>query len=174
MNFKFTGDVEQLLAGIDILAGDYGCARSEDGMLVEVSRGENLFVALKNGAARIRYSRPCEFFRALGILLQRLSSGETEFEVSETSFFDTCGAMIDLSHGALMTVDAIKSVLRKMAVMGLNMFMLYREESYVVPEYEYFGYMRGRHTDEEIREIDDYAWQLGIEIIPAIQTLGHL
>lgn len=174
MNFKFTGDVEQLLAGIDILAGDYGCARSEDGMPVEVSRGENLFVALKNGAARIRYSRPCEFFRALSILLQRLSSGETEFEVSETSFFDTCGAMIDLSHGALMTVDAIKSVLRKMAVMGLNMFMLYREESYVVPEYEYFGYMRGRHTDEEIREIDDYAWQLGIEIIPAIQTLGHL
>lgn len=174
MDFKFAGNVEQLSAGIDILAEDYGYTRSENGMPVEVARGDNLFVALKDGTAQIHYSKPCEFFRALGILLQRLSAGETDFEVSETAYFDTCGAMIDLSHGALMTINAIKSVLRKMAIMGLNMFMLYREESYVVPEYEYFGYMRGRHTDEEIREIDNYAWQLGIEIIPAIQTLGHL
>ena len=54
------------------------------------------------------------------------------------------------------------------------MFLFYREESYAVPEYEYFSYMRGRHTDEQIKELDDYAYALGIEIIPAIQCLGHL
>jgi N-acetyl-beta-hexosaminidase len=38
----------------------------------------------------------------------------------------------------------------------------------------YFGYHRGRYTADELREIDDYASQLGIEMIACIQTLGHL
>ena len=174
MKLSFIGEVESLLAGIRILSEDYGYEICEAGLAVQVKKAEELSVSFDGERAEIGYSRPCEFFRALGILLQRLAAGEKSFAVRQKAAFDTCGAMVDLSHGALMTVDAIKSVLRKMAVMGLNMFMLYREESYVVPEYKYFGYMRGRHTDEEIREIDDYAYQLGIEIIPAIQTLGHL
>ena len=34
--------------------------------------------------------------------------------------------------------------------------------------------MRGRYTKEELREIDDYAYGFGIEVIPCIQTLAHL
>lgn len=174
VKLSFFGEVSPLLDGIRILSEDYGFECCENGIPVEVKAADGLYVSFDDEKASIGYSKPCEFFRALGIFLQKTSAGEKTFSVSEKARFDTCGAMVDLSHGALMTVDAIKSVLRKMAMMGLNMFMLYREECYYVPGYKYFGYMRGRHTDAQIKEIDDYAYQLGIEIIPAMQTLGHL
>ena len=61
-----------------------------------------------------------------------------------------------------------------MALFGMNMLMLYTEDTYEVKEYPLFGYQRGRYTEEELRELDDYAASLGIEIIPCIQTFGHL
>ena len=176
MKWKITGDLLEVSEGLSLLEEDYRFALGEDGIPVGVKKWEQnaLSVSYDGAEAVICYGRPCEFFRAFGILLQKSEEGEIDFTVEEKAHFDICGAMADLSHGALLTVDAIKSVLRKLAMMGLNMFMLYREESYYVPGYEYFGYMRGRHTDAQIKEIDDYAYKLGIEIIPAIQTIGHL
>jgi hexosaminidase len=58
--------------------------------------------------------------------------------------------------------------------MGLNMMMLYCEDSYDVKEEPYFGYMRGRYSEEEMRECDRFADELGIEMIPCMQTLAHL
>ena len=62
----------------------------------------------------------------------------------------------------------------KMAVMGLNTLLLYIEDIYEIEDEPYFGYMRGRYTQEELKQVDDYAHALGIEVIPAIQTLAHL
>jgi len=56
----------------------------------------------------------------------------------------------------------------------LNTLMLYTEDTYEVKEYPYFGYMRGRYTEEELQECDQSAIKLGIEMIPCIQTLAHL
>ena len=46
--------------------------------------------------------------------------------------------------------------------------------TYEVPGEPYFGYMRGRYSQREMREIDAYAAVLGVEVIPCIQTLAHL
>ena len=176
MKWNVVGATEKLQKGLALLAKDYGFEVAENGTKVIVTQwdADALKVSYDGSEAQIHYGRACTFFRAFGLLLEKAKAGEKEFTVEEKVYFDTCGAMVDLSHGSLLTVDSIKSVLRKLAMMGLNMFMLYREESYVVPGYEYFGYMRGRHTDAQIKEIDDYADLLGIEIIPAIQTIGHL
>lgn len=34
--------------------------------------------------------------------------------------------------------------------------------------------MRGGYSIDELKEIDDYAYEMGVEVIPCIQTLGHL
>ena len=174
MNFNFIGDISDVEAGLKILAPDYGFSICSCGIETTVNKGDHLAVSFDGKKASITYSRPCEFFRAIGLLLQETEDGKKPYSKEEWAKFDTCGGMVDLSHGSLMNVDALKSCMRKMAMMGLNMFLFYREESYYVPEYEYFGYMRGRHTDAQIKELDDYAYALGIEIIPAIQCLGHL
>lgn len=58
--------------------------------------------------------------------------------------------------------------------MGLNMIMLYAEDSYEIKEEPYFGYMRGRYREDDLRTIDRFAAHIGIEAIPCIQTLAHL
>ena len=58
--------------------------------------------------------------------------------------------------------------------MGLNMCMLYTEDTYEVPGEPFFGYLRGRYSQAEMKELDRYAASLGIEMFPCIQTLAHL
>ncbi|GAA5841817.1 hypothetical protein JCM9279_003115 [Rhodotorula babjevae] len=92
----------------------------------------------------------------------------------ETCLFETVGVMIDCSRNGVLRVDSVKMLLRHMALMGSNMLQLYCEDTYQIPGEPFFGYFRGPYTHDELREIDDYAFALGIEVIACIQTLGHL
>lgn len=38
----------------------------------------------------------------------------------------------------------------------------------------YFGHLRGRYSKTEMKALNAYAEILGIELVPHIQTLGHL
>ena len=114
------------------------------------------------------------FLRGLAMIIFAVRSGQTKREVSEAPIFTLNGAMVDMSRNAVMNVKTVKYMLRKMALMGQNAFMLYTEDTYEIEGRPYFGYMRGRYTKEELRELDAYAMTLGIELIPCIQTLGHL
>ena len=61
------------------------------------------------------------------------------------------------------------------ASVGMNTLMLYTEDTYEVPGYPYFGALRGRYTAEELKETGCVRCQtLGVELIPCIQSLGHL
>ena len=134
-----------------------------------------LSVSLDGKDARIEYGGgTARFLRALATLAAWVRSGETKKSVTEAPIFTTNGPMIDCSRNAVMNVKTVRFMLRRIALMGMNMFMLYTEDTYEVPERPYFGYMRGRYTRDELREIDRYAAELGIEVIPCIQMLGHL
>lgn len=88
--------------------------------------------------------------------------------------FDKLGIMIDCSRNAVMTVDAVKRMIDLSSGMGYNFIMLYTEDTYEMKNQPYFGYFRGRYTTEEIKAIDAYAAEKGMELIPCIQTLAHL
>ena len=88
--------------------------------------------------------------------------------------FETLGVMIDMSRNAVMSISGLKRFLPLLKKMGYNCVMLYTEDTYEVDGEPYFGYMRGRYSKEEMKEIDTFAASLGIEIIPCIQTLAHL
>lgn len=88
--------------------------------------------------------------------------------------FNRFGIMLDCSRNAVMSVPALKRWIDIMEDLGYNTLMLYTEDTYEVDNQPYFGYLRGRYSQKELREIDDYAYEKGIELIPAIQTLAHL
>ena len=88
--------------------------------------------------------------------------------------FDTFGVMIDMSRNAVMSMDGLKRFLPLLKEMGYNCVMLYTEDTYEVDGYPYFGYMRGRYSKVEMKEIDTFATNLGMTVIPCIQTLAHL
>lgn len=88
--------------------------------------------------------------------------------------YEHFGVMIDMSRNSVMSVDALKRYLPLLKKMGYNTVMLYTEDTYEVDGEPYFGYMRGRYTKEEMKEIDAFAASIGIEMIPCMQTLAHL
>lgn len=172
MNFNFTGDINEISKGLKILSARLGFSLSDNGATVFVTKRKgNLEVISDGKSAEIRYDKKIHFFRALGILKEHWGS---EFNVSEEPKFDKNGLMVDASRNAVMKPESLKEFMQVMATMGLNFLMMYTEDTYEVPEYPYFGYMRGRYTEAELRECDEYADIFGIETIPCIQTLAHL
>ncbi len=174
MKLNFSGDIEKVKEGIEILSERLCYTISDDGLNVVLKNtGSGLKIKCSKSGAVIEYSETVHFFRALGILVDKLKRGE-DFCIAENPNFRTLGAMFDCSRNAVPTVKSVKDLLEIMSVMGFNMMMLYTEDTYEMKNHPYFGYMRGRYTYEELKEIDDYAFSLGIEIIPCIQTLAHL
>ena len=168
------GDTDGLIDGFEQTKDDLGLELSDDGLKVEVKKDSCLRAELKDNKGYIGFAKPVEFFRALSLFALNIKKGMDNFSVSEQAGFEKTGIMFDCSRNAVLTVDTLKFFLRKMALMGLNLAMMYTEETYEVPEYPYFGYMRGRYTYEELKQADDYAALFGIELIPCIQTLAHL
>ena len=84
------------------------------------------------------------------------------------------GVMLDMSRNAVMTVDAVKKFIDTVYSFGYNMIQLYTEDTFEVEGEPYFGYMRGRYSESELKEIDTYCQNKGVELIPCVQTLAHL
>jgi len=174
MKVWFEGEINSLRRGIECLSEEFMYQLSPGEISVHVEkRPGNIEVIFENGKGIIRYQEKVHFFRALGLLLQEMKKHQN-FSIIEEPQFDMLGIMVDVSRNAVLKVDSIKTILKKMAIMGLNMMMLYTEDTYTVPNRPYFGYMRGRYSYDELKECDDYADMFGVEIIPCIQTLGHL
>lgn len=173
-------NAKELTLGIERVAPelDIELVEKENAQIVvtvkEVSE-RFLNVSLRNNTATVTYGDGyVRFFRALAILTDAVRNEKSELEVTERPIFKTNGAMVDMSRNAVMNIKTLKAMLRKMALMGLNSYQLYIEDTYEIEKYPYFGYMRGRYTKEELCELDGYAHSLGIELIPCIQVLGHL
>ncbi|MFC4075816.1 beta-N-acetylhexosaminidase [Salinithrix halophila] len=175
MKLRFEGSISDLEEGLAELCPELGIIRDEQGVSVTVEKTGRyrLEVSVEKGRATIRFKEKIHFFRGLGLLMEKLRQGE-EGRVEEVPRFTMNGAMFDCSRNAVLRPETIRMVMRRMALMGLNMLMLYTEDTYEVPKVPYFGYLRGRYAQDEIRSLDAYAARFGIELIPCIQTLAHL
>lgn len=88
--------------------------------------------------------------------------------------FERFGTMIDCSRNAVMKPEAVKRWIDILADLGYNTLLLYTEDTFQLDTHPYFGHLRGRYSQQELKEIDDYAYGKGIELMPCIQTLAHL
>ena len=84
------------------------------------------------------------------------------------------GVMLDCSRNAVPNMQSAKHFIDCLEKMGYNTLMYYTEDTYEVENEPYFGYLRGRFTAEELRELDAYSEAHGIELVPCVQTLAHL
>ena len=84
------------------------------------------------------------------------------------------GVMLDMSRNAVMKAEEVKKFAKVISKLGYNMIQLYTEDTYEIDGEPYFGYMRGRYTKEELKDIVSYCNGIGVEVIPCIQTLAHL
>lgn len=176
IKLDFQGNIEELVQGIDHLKDELGIVLDTAGITVSVQQekdSDKLSISYDGSEGKITYTSLNTFFRQLSRWLTYYKEGEP-FNKEETVYFDKTGTMIDASRNAVLNVNGTKELLRHMAKLGLNLAMLYTEDTYEVKDYPFFGYLRGRYSKEELEELDAFAYDLGIEMIPCIQTLGHL
>ncbi len=173
---------QDLAAALSTLSKDYAlfAEKTADALALEFSPTDKVGqvkVKISDKQAKITYNTVTQACRAVGLLLGLDSAPQdasSNGKWSEQCPFETLGLMLDCSRNAVMNVAEIKKWLRRMALSGYNMLMLYTEDTYQLPAEPMFGYGRGAYSLQEIQEIDQYAARLGIEVIPCIQTLGHL
>lgn len=122
-----------------------------------------------------------QMFRGLFLFLQKADEQGMKngcepgaWRKEERAGFQEMGPMYDCSRNGALNISQIKQRIRRIAAMGMNQILLYIEDLYTIDENPYFGAFRGRYTKEELRELDDYAFRFGLELIPCIQTLAHL
>lgn len=167
MQFDISALPADLKGGLSELKCDYDFSLSGKTVLT-VAVGQTAQIAKTDDGFNISYTKKCEFYRQF----IRLLSGE--FERQESCAFSRLSVMIDCSRNAVPSVEAVKALIRKLAVMGYGAIELYTEDTYQIDGEQFFGYFRGRYSAGEIREIDGYASLFGLELIPCIQTLAHL
>ena len=171
---SFSGQLpEHFDAAFAEIGPELGFARAgQGGLSVALRQGGCLRAERRADGVVVTWAEPVQVYRALSLLRQHWA--EDAFCIEETPCFETTGMMFDVSRNAVLQPDTLRFFLRKMAMMGLNLGMMYTEDTYEVPGQPYFGYQRGRYSTDELRALDDYADMLGIELCPCIQTLGHL
>lgn len=141
---------------------------------IRAAQEAGLQVDWDGGDACIAAEDTTALCRGLFLLSRAIREKQGSLHLREERHFAHCGAMLDMSRNQVMTVAAVKEWMDRQAALGLNMLMLYTEDTYEIPEYPYFGYLRGRYTREDLQELDRYAATLGIEMIPCVQTLAHM
>ncbi len=175
MKLEFIDLQAHLQKGMEAFSQYHGFALGKGGVTVTVKETGNRKLCIEKRGSHVSFllDRPYQVFRAAALLLERLE--EESFYLEEPVCFATCGAMFDGSQAsAIMTVESVKKMLLMLAGMGYNMAMLYCEDTFDLAGEPYWGHMRPRYSQADFREVDDYAHALGIEMIPCIQTLGHL
>lgn len=169
LKIRLNGDIAELKEGLELVLPQLNNTVIDDsGIPVNVKRGEGLLVSLNENEGSITYSKRAEFFRALSYIEQY----GTSCRVEEAAGLENAGVLLDLTLNGVMTPEGLARYFAKMALMGLNTAVI--KQLVEVKEYPLCGYLRGRYTAEEMKQIDDYAYSLGIEVIPAMDTLAHL
>ena len=147
-----------------------GFSVNPDGLTLVLESSDRFSVTKSLNSAKICYTKENEIFLGLRYIVQQ----DGEFHKELSARISNMSLMCDCSRGSVMSVDSVKRMIRLLALCGFHSLMLYTEDTYEVDGEPYFGYMRGRYTKDELKELDAYGLRYGITLIPCIQTLAHL
>ena len=149
-----------------------GISLNDYDMNVRISFGELFSVKKNDKNVEITVIEKSQLFFALTILLSYVE--KDSFELTKTTPYKTIDFMLDCSRSAVLNIESCKKLIIILAKLGYNALELYTEDTYEIPSEPYFGHLRGRYTQKELKELDTFAKLYGIELIPCIQTLSHL
>ncbi|MDO4618325.1 MAG: family 20 glycosylhydrolase [Clostridia bacterium] len=114
-------------------------------------------------------------FYAIQTLRQMFENKEIPcMEIVDEPDFSYRGFYHDMTRGRVPTVETVKGLIDKLAYFKQNSLQLYVEHTY--PFKEFFGSVSDDNclAPDEIKELDAYARENFIDLIPSIATFGHL
>ncbi len=171
MEFSLQGLSEERKSAIKDFAGEFGIGIADGGARIVCRESENLTADYDGKTLSVGTLGGKGFFRALSLCADQPQN--KSFAFCEQYGLRDFGLMADCSRNAVRSVDAVKKLIRYMAALGYTSLQLYTEDLFDVEGEPFFGYLRGKYSQEELRALDDYAALFGIELIPCVQTLAH-
>ncbi len=82
--------------------------------------------------------------------------------------------MLDVSRGKVPTLETLKGLVDVLAQLKLNALMLYVEHTFRFRRHPLIGKGASPLDAQTLRELDDHAAAQHVELIPCLQSLGHM
>lgn len=83
------------------------------------------------------------------------------------------GLMLDVSRGKVPTLETLKQVVDVLSFYKGNVLQLYTEHTFQFPHHPRIGEGCGSLSGDDILELDAYARQRQVELMPNLQSFGH-
>ncbi|MCR3906966.1 MAG: beta-N-acetylhexosaminidase [Tenericutes bacterium] len=141
-------------------------------VVTKVEQVEGYHIKKVKNQVEITFQQTNHFFAAMMYVLSH--QHEVNYEIQMNNHFKSLGLMLDTARNAVPKMETIKRYIMILSLLGYNYLELYVEDVMEVIDEPFYGYMRGKYSIEDIKELDKFANDYGIELIPCIQTLAHL
>lgn len=88
--------------------------------------------------------------------------------------FENRGIMLDVSRGKVPTHETLESLIELCSDLRVNVLMLYVEHTFAFRKHPEIGAGSSPLTAESVLALDAFAADRGVELIPCLQSLGHM
>lgn len=95
-------------------------------------------------------------------------------EILDQPDFRDRGVMLDVSRGKVPTLETLRSLVDLCSQLRLNVLMLYVEHTFDFRNHPEIGADASPLDSETVLALDTYAADRGIELVPCLQSLGHM
>ena len=95
-------------------------------------------------------------------------------DIDDVPDLDKRGLLIDVSRGKVPTLETLEEIVDLMVQLKLNLLMLYTEHTFQFRRHPLIGKGASPMSAAEIRRLDAYACERHVELVPTLQSLGHM
>ncbi len=94
--------------------------------------------------------------------------------IDDAPAFPMRGVMLDISRGKVPTAKTLREIVDLLVRLKLNVLMLYTEHTFRFRRHPQIGAGDSPIDAQTLRDLDTYAAARGVELIPCLQSLGHM
>jgi len=134
---------------------------------------EGIGVEIKEKIVNIWGNEHICYATLIQILMQKKNI-MPEVEIEEEFSFSFRGYHLDIARGGVPKVETLKNLLKWLFLLKYNYFAIYFEDLFPWRKYPQIGRLRGRMTEEELKEVIYFGKNLGIEVFPSLELCGHM
>ncbi|MEY2473047.1 MAG: hexosaminidase [Actinomycetota bacterium] len=139
----------------------------------EPLRPEGYRIVLRDGDASVESADAAGARNAQATLAQ-LEAPYPDGVIEDWPAIAVRGVMLDVSRCRVPTLDTLKALLARLASWKINHVELYLEHTFAYAGHEEVWRDASAYTADELRELDDFADAVGIELTGQQNCLGHM
>lgn len=140
--------------------------RAEGGQSYRIRARPEVVTVIGDGAPGLRYG--------VETLSQMVRRSIPACDVTDAPDLERRGLLIDVSRGKVPTLETLKGIVDLMVRLKLNLLMLYTEHTFRFRRHPLIGKDASPMTASEVRELDAYTAERHVELVPTLQSLGHM